>query len=218
MKCPVCDKKLENTVQKCSKCGFEDLRTEFINENELEMWQTYVVYPCRFAYQTTVTQTKKLQQKFQKELKEIKKAQEDIQNFSENNNRSSINNEKPSFKKLVFNKNDGWVTKGNITYKNFYECTRGNDLTKCEISNIFIDIIGNNITVNFLVKKVFDYEGAKSTGTTSFSWKLKDDYGIVVADGDWRNYHLCEGDIITGTFSISGLDSSIKYVLEFVNA
>ena len=68
MKCPVCEERIDNTVKKCPKCGFADLRTEFINENELEMWRTYVVYPCRFAYQTSIAQTKELQRKFQKEF------------------------------------------------------------------------------------------------------------------------------------------------------
>ena len=65
MKCPVCEKQIENSVQKCPDCGFADLRTEFINENELEMWRTYVVYPCRFAYQTSVKQIKELERKLQ---------------------------------------------------------------------------------------------------------------------------------------------------------
>lgn len=94
MKCPVCEKQIENTVQKCPNCGFEDLRTEFINENELEMWRTYVVYPCRFAYQTSVTQIKELERKFKKELSAIKKSQKEAQESE-----SITDGEAPSFKK-----------------------------------------------------------------------------------------------------------------------
>lgn len=211
MKCPVCEKQIENTVQKCPNCGFEDLRTEFINENELEMWRTYVVYPCRFAYQTSIVQIKDLERKFKKELSAIKKAQKEVQKSE-----STKGGEAPSFKKLVLDKNDEWVTKKNITYKNFYQC-KVKSYSTCEISNIVLDIVGSKITANFFVKKTFDCHGSDSTYFIAFKWKLKDDYGIVVADGYWLNDKMQVGDVTKGTISISGLDPSTKYVLELVN-
>lgn len=211
MKCPVCEKQIENAIQKCPNCGFSDLRTEFISENELEMWQTYVVYPCKFAYQTSVTQLKKLQQEIQRELSVIKKTQKELQEAED-----TVNNEEPAFKKLVLNKKDGWVTKGNITYKNFYECKSSN-WTSCEISNVVIDISRDNMTANFFVKKTFDSNGADSTYFIAFKWKLKDDYGIVVADGFWTNNRMQLGDVTNASISVSGLDPTIKYVLELVN-
>ena len=75
----------------------------------------------------------------------------------------------------------------------------------------------NKATGNFFAKKVFDKSGPKSTSYIAFKWKLKDDYGIVVADGSWTNNKLNVGDITKGAFSISGLDTSIKYVLELVD-
>ena len=50
-----------------------------------------------------------------------------------------------------------------------------------------------------------------------FKWKLKDDYGIVVADGMWLNDKLNLDDVTKGSISISGLAPSVKYVLEFVD-
>lgn len=211
MKCPVCEKQIENTARKCPNCGFEDLRTEFINENELEMWRTYVVYPCRFAYQTSITQIKDLERKFKKELSAIKKAQKEAQESE-----STAGSEAPSFKKLTLNKNDGWLTKGNVAYKGFYVCDNST-YTKCEINNLVLDIVGNKLTVNFFAKKTYDWKGSNATGMIAFKWKLKDDYGIVVADGGWYNDRLNIGDVTKGAFSVSGLDPSVKYALELVN-
>ena len=211
MKCPVCEKQIESTVQKCPNCGFEDLRTEFINENELEMWRTYVVYPCKFAYQTSVAQIKDLERKFKKELSAIKKAQNEVQESE-----SAAVGAAPSFKKLTLSKSDGWITKGNVAYKGFYACER-DIYTKCEINNLVIDIVGNKATANFFVKKTYDWKGDNATTMIAFKWKLKDDYGIVVADGGWSNDRLNVGDVTKGSISISGLDPSTKYVLELVN-
>lgn len=210
MKCPVCEKQIENTVQKCPNCGFEDLRTEFINENELEMWRTYVVYPCRFAYQTSIAQIKDLERRFKKELSSIKKAQKELQESG-----SITNDNEPTFKKPVLQKKDGWNTSGRIAYKNFYECSSYR--TKNEINNIVINIVGSKAIINFFVKKTYDKDGPDSTYDTAFKWKLKDDYGIVVADGCWSNSHLQVGDVTKDTISINGLDPSIKYTLELVN-
>ena len=211
MKCPVCEKQIENTIQKCPNCGFEDLRTEFINESELEMWRTYVVYPCRFAYQTSIEQIKELEKKIQKEISAIKKAHGDMQESG-----GATSSEPPSFKKPTFQKKDGWNTTGIIAYKNFSEC-KWHEYTKCEISNITLDTYGNKVTVNFFAKKSFDKSGPNSTTYMGFKWKLKDDYGIVVADGMWVNDKLNLGDVTKGSISISGLAPSVKYVLEFVD-
>lgn len=211
MKCPVCEKQIENTVPKCSNCGFEDLRTEFINENELEMWRTYVVYPCKFAYQTSITQRKEMERKFQKELNAIKKAYQEQQESS----KSTFTNSPPPFKKPVLQKKDGWNTAGPIAYKNFYECK--NYGTKCEVTNLTLDVSGNKATINFFVKKSYDQAGANSTAYIGFKWKLKDDYGIVVADGNYLNDKLNLGDVTKGSISISGLAPTIKYVLELVD-
>lgn len=211
IKCPVCEERIENTIQKCPKCGFADLRFEFINENELQMWQTYVVYPCRFAYQTSIAQTKELQRKLQKELSAIKKTQKD-----QREPESTTNNEAPSFKKLILDKTDGWFAQGNITYKRFYECQNQNFST-CEVSNVVVETLENRMTADFFVKKTFDFRGADSTYFIAFKWKLKDDYGIVVADGRWSNDKMQVGDVTKGAISVKGLDPSVKYVLELVN-
>ena len=211
MKCPVCEEKIDNTVRKCPKCGFADLRTEFINENELEMWRTYVVYPCKFAYQTAIAQRKEFERKLQKELSTIKKAQNEIQESG-----GPTGAEMPTFKKLALDKTNGWFTTGNIAYKGFYQC-EWTGYSKCEINNLVLNIIGNRVTIDFFVKKTFDWKGAQGTTMTVFKWKLKDDYGIVVADGSWSNNNMQISDVTKGSISIKGIDPSIQYVLELVN-
>ena len=50
MKCPVCTAEIKSKESTCPICGFEDIRYEFINDEELRMWQNYVVNPCKYAY------------------------------------------------------------------------------------------------------------------------------------------------------------------------
>lgn len=215
MKCPVCDGEIKKT-DKCRNCGYKDIRTEFINSEELEMWQKYVVYPCRFAYQTAVAQTKELQKRHQKELNEIKKILLSKQDEAVMENDESTDGfGEHSFKKLKLQKVDGWITSGAILHKRFYECKSYN--TRNEINNIVVNYVGNMATISFLVKKTYDKKGNNSTYFTAFKWKLKDDYGIVVADGRWSNDRLQVGDVTTGSISLSGLDITIKYVLELVD-
>ena len=216
MKCPVCEKQIENTIRKCPNCGFEDLRIEFINENELEMWRTYVVYPCRFAYQTAVTQKKELEKKIQKELLSVKKINDEIQDVLNDINRVTASDKTLTFKELILNKNDGWVKNANVSYKNYYQC-KNKDYTVCDLSNFVIDVIGDRMVANFFVKKTFDRFGDNSTFYVTFKWRIRDDYGIVVADGFWGNDKLLLGDITKASISVSGLDPSVEYVLDFVD-
>lgn len=192
------------------------MRTEFINENELEMWRTYVVYPCRFAYQSSVTQIKELERKFQIEISAIKKACKEMQVSLNDSDGNLTGDEAPTFKKFMLQKKDGWNTSGVIAYKNFSECSWYGS-TKCQISNITLSAIGNKATIDFFAKKIYDKSGPSSTSYIAFKWKLKDDMGIVVADGQWTNDRLNVGDVTKGSISISGLVPSVKYVLELVD-
>lgn len=48
MKCPVCNKELNSSYATCPKCGFDDLRTEFINITEAEEWKRNSVGAYQF--------------------------------------------------------------------------------------------------------------------------------------------------------------------------
>ena len=212
MKCPVCDSQIANTAQNCPECGFADLRTEFINEAELETWKRYVVYPCRFAYQTTMMQAKKLQREFQEKLGAIQMVHRDMQKTEKAADTDRTGDDRLSFKKLKHDPKEVWITKGNITYKSFYKCDN-NDYTSCEISNIVL-MSGYETVVEFSVKKTFDTFGANSTFPIAFKWNLKDDQGIVVADGRWSNDTMRVDDVAQGLISINWINRSIQYTLE----
>lgn len=58
MKCPICEAEIKNTSESeliCIRCGFDDIRTEFINDEERVFWHTYVVKPCKYAYRLNRT-------------------------------------------------------------------------------------------------------------------------------------------------------------------
>jgi hypothetical protein len=210
MKCPVCEGVIENTAQQCPKCGFSDLRTEFINDDELAMWRTYVVYPCRFAYQTSVTHIKELERKYKTELTALKNGQTEKRESERDGN-----DMREFIQMLALTQNPGWVAEKNITHEDSYECYNGG-WAACEISNIVPTIHKNQIIVDFLVKKIFDYKGADSKTLIQFRWYLEDDCGNTVAEGNWWKEKMQVGDVTKESISISGTDPFGKYVLNFV--
>lgn len=48
--CPVCKTKLRTNTKKCSTCGFNDLRVEFLNSDEAEHWKQKIVAPYKKKY------------------------------------------------------------------------------------------------------------------------------------------------------------------------
>lgn len=83
MKCPICECDLQITKneKKCKKCGFEDFRTEFINDEERVFWETYVVKPCKYAYRLSKTlQAEVLELK--REIRKLNETQLNIVNDS----------------------------------------------------------------------------------------------------------------------------------------
>lgn len=51
MKCPVCNMVANNDSSKCGYCGFSEIETEFINQEDYERWMTDTVIPCRCVFQ-----------------------------------------------------------------------------------------------------------------------------------------------------------------------
>lgn len=57
MRCPVCDK--ETQVAPCGNCGFQEFKTEFLTQEDYELWQECTVKPCQQVYQTLTKNTEK---------------------------------------------------------------------------------------------------------------------------------------------------------------
>lgn len=51
MKCPVCNKELDDNINECIECGFDQLHEEFLNESDYNNWLKETVLPCRSIYE-----------------------------------------------------------------------------------------------------------------------------------------------------------------------
>lgn len=69
MHCPVCDKETPNTP--CRNCGFQDIKTEFLTQEDYELWHEYTVKPCRQVYRTLTDNAKKKTSELEKKIKNL---------------------------------------------------------------------------------------------------------------------------------------------------
>lgn len=51
MKCPICKTELLN-VEKCPVCGFDDIRLEFVSQEDADSWMTNIVIPFKDRYES----------------------------------------------------------------------------------------------------------------------------------------------------------------------
>lgn len=49
MKCPICDSETKNS-KKCTVCSFDQIRSEFLTEEDYRHWLEDTVNPCRTIY------------------------------------------------------------------------------------------------------------------------------------------------------------------------
>lgn len=56
MFCPICKTQLKSGVTKCPTCKFDDIRYEFINQDELDFWMDTIVEPYRIEYERPKTE------------------------------------------------------------------------------------------------------------------------------------------------------------------
>lgn len=52
MKCPVCKFELSNNI-KCDNCGFDDLQTDFLSQEDANEWLENIVIPYRATFETS---------------------------------------------------------------------------------------------------------------------------------------------------------------------
>lgn len=76
MNCPVCNKTLNVTSKKCSICGFDQIKSEFLTEEDYRHWLDDTVIPCQKIYEAQ----RKEQLKLNKQILELKKENEKLKN------------------------------------------------------------------------------------------------------------------------------------------
>lgn len=206
MKCPVCSTEVKARETVCTFCGFDDIRYEFINDEELRMWQTYVVKPCRYAYRLNNT----LKSEVEELRKELKKAC--------GGRAEGSSGTPPTPPKTVMQ--NGWNYTDPIAHPNSARCTHTIYHNNVEITDISarIDASRNGI-VTFVAKRVEDapekIKYSIKEKTVGFCWRVKDPKGIIVLTGKWYNNNLLVGDAIAGKVELKNVPNG--YCIDFVD-
>ena len=204
MKCPICEtkiKKISESELRCTRCGFDDIRTEFINDEERIFWQTYVVKPCKYAYKLNKT----LQMDVMMLRKELKKLSSD-----DTTSNSSV--APPQAKVTML---DGWNYDDPIAHPNsavgkYYQ-------KKYSISNIETRMTSSSTaTVTFFAKKLADDEGNYSTSMFSIRYRVKDKNGVILLNETKGISGLQVGDVSKETIKLTGVTPG-DYVIDFVS-
>lgn len=203
-KCPVCGSKIDSSC-KCKDCGFNDIRKEFINDEERIFWQTYVVNPCKYAYELNRT----LQTEVDKLRKEIIKLT--FKNMKSNQN---IDAPKVPLQSLI-DMEDGWNYNDPIAHPNSAECTYYT--IKSRVYNIKVEMTSSTTaTISFIVQKTKDSKGKNSTEMLCVRYRVKDSDGIIVLNKVHHVNGLQVGDASRETIMLNGLTGG-RYSIDFVD-
>lgn len=220
MKCPICDSEIRDTNDnklRCIRCGFGDVRTEFINDEERIFWETYVVYPCKYAYQLNKT----LQMEVSSLRRELKKL---ASGTADSRGADSIDstNTTPSKPKTAMV--EGWNHNDALAHPNGAKCEHTVYKTKVELTDINAQIDSlRNATISFVAKRVSDSPEKKSPAwshvakekTVGFCWRVKDERGIIVLTGKWNNSNLLIGDAVADKIELKNVPDG--YSIDFVD-
>jgi len=217
MRCPVCKNETHTNDKECTVCGFTELSVEFLNVEEAENWHRMVVMPARALWNAAQRmQEKALEEyrKLEKKTATLKKKYDSLSADYESLRRDfdTLAPLSPKVAPSTTNPKPGWNTSGPVAHPNFFEAKKSSGW--CEISNISCRKSGNNVTFDFLVKKTYDRAGQNGTSYIGFIYKVKDPTGIVIGNAKWLKDGLCVGDVVKGSFSISGITAS-GYSVEF---
>lgn len=206
MKCPICEAEIKSTSEselRCIRCGFDDIRTEFINDEERIFWQTYMVKPCKYAYRLNHT----LQNEVAMLRKEIKK-------MSSGNvaaNASSTSAPPPAKMNML----EGWNYEDPVAHPN--SASGKSFKIKFSVSNISSQMTSSsNATVTFLAKKESDAEGRNSTKTFWIRYRVKDKDGVILLNKDIAIEGLQVGDVSRETIKLTGVTAG-EYTIDFVS-
>lgn len=208
MKCPICEAEIKNTSEselRCIRCGFDDIRTEFINDEERVFWQTYVVKPCKYAYRLNKT----LQMDVMTLRKEIKK-------LSSGNTTSQGGNAAAAPTQAKMNMLDGWNYDDPIAHPNSATGSSSYNIT-FSVSDIKSQMTSSSTaTITFLVKKESDKKGKSSTDTFWVRYRVKDKSGVILLNETHYVNGLQVGDVTRGTIKLTGVTAG-EHTIDFVS-
>lgn len=208
MKCPICEAEFRNTSSseiKCIRCGFDDIRTEFINDEERVFWQTYVVKPCKYAYRLNHT----LQSEVAMLRREIKK-------ISSGNATAQGANASAAPAQAKMNMLDGWNYDDPIPHPNSAAGSSSYNIT-FSVSDIKSQMTSSSTaTITFLVKKEGDKKGKGSTDPFWVRYRVKDKSGVILLNETYYVNGLQVGDVTRGTIKLNGVTAG-EQTIDFVS-
>ena len=208
MKCPICEREIrssENEKLHCVWCGFDDIRTEFINDSERQFWMTYVVKPCKYAYRLNNTLLLDVA-KLRKEI--IKLSSEKITHSETTGLFTAPPQAKVSMR-------EGWNYDDPISHPNYAEgICWGMGFS---VSDIKIQMkSSSSATVSFLAKKTSDKSGKNSTEYFLIRYRVKDQDGVIVLNEEKRIEGLQVGDVTRAKIELTGIAPN-RYSIDFVS-
>ena len=202
-KCPVCNHDVKERSIVCENCCFDDIRNEFINDEELAMWQTYVVRPCKYAYQLNNTLKKEVET-LRKELKECSYGCRNTQKTASSS---------PFQAKA--NMSEGWNYNDPISHPN-------SAVGKCwgmtfSVFDIKVQMTSSSTaTVTFSVKKESDKSGNNSAAYFLVRYRVKDKTDVICLNEKYRVEGLMPGDVAKGSIKLTGVVAG-EYSIDFVS-
>ena len=206
MKCPVCGTELKSGATSCSVCGFDDIRIEFLNDEERVFWQTYVIKSCKYAYRLNHT----LHSEIAMLRREIRK----LSSGSHVNGSGSLADGAPPAQPKA-KMEEGWNYTDPIAHPNSAECTYFD--VKSNVFNIKAEMTGTSTaTISFVIQKTHDAKGKSSTETTVVRYRVKDADGVIVLNEMYCVNGLRVGDASRETIKLNGVTAG-RYAIDFVD-
>ncbi len=204
MKCPICNSDMAAKATICPVCCFDDVRYEFINDEELRMWKTYVVMPCKYAYQ--------LNNALKSEIEMLRKK---VKELSSGN--SSTQGTATSFAPLQakVNMREGWNYSDPIAHPNSaVGKSYGINFSVSEIKAQMTS--ASTATITFLVRKENDDEGQHSAKVFWVRYRVKNKEGVIILNETTAINGLQVGDVSRETIKLKGVSAG-EFTIDFVS-
>lgn len=220
MKCPICEEEYFSERSWCSSCGFTKMRSEFVNEEERQLWLKETVEPCRAVYGTALESIDSLEEENGELRDEVDELQEKYDELLE-----KYENEVAQLEKKLNAKNEshitgiskksGWNYDDIIAHPNYAKCSYVGDVSICEIYNVSCSGDFKCTKVNFYVKKLYE-NGHSKNSRVHFRWRLKDNDGIIVLTGDWIKDGMLINDVVRGEIIFNNVEAN-RYSVDFID-